>query len=460
MWAALLAALLLLSAAPVAAQDEPEPEGVRYVVQPGDTLSSISVRFDVPLNDLIEANSLINPNNLNVGDVLVIPGIDWIQGTLVLQPLAVGEDYFSLRRRYLLSDADMARLNRFTSTSPEQIYVGYQVMVATEHGELADSARAALPPGGSLLELAVASGDSPWSLAAANQLPGTWAALPGDVLFTPARQGGGPGGLPGEIRSLEMSAPGFIQGATLQLTVDAPDDISLGGDFAGHSLNFFPLDDGGWVSLQGIPLEAVGGRFTLEINGALADGTPFAFAQPVRVLNAGYERANLTVSPELLDEQLTASELAFVRGIMSQVTPERMWSRGWGWPHDLVNNITSGFGLFRTYNAGLASSYHTGVDFGGGALLAIYAPAPGRVAFAGPLDIRGNATIIDHGWGVFTGYWHQAEMYVSVGDVVEPGQVIGIVGGTGRVNGPHLHWELWVGGVPVQPLDWLARLYP
>ncbi|MCW5878351.1 MAG: peptidoglycan DD-metalloendopeptidase family protein [Anaerolineales bacterium] len=455
----LLAAALLLVTTPAFAQEEAEAEGVRYVVQPGDTLSSISVRFDVALNELIEANSLINPNNLNVGDVLVIPGIDWIEGTLVLQPLPIGEDYVSLKRRYLLSDADMARLNRFTSTSPEQIYTGFQVMLATEHGELTESARALVRPGVSLLELAVASGDSPWGLVAANQLAGTWAALPGDVLFTPGRPGNGPGGLPGEVANLQMVAPGFLQGATLQLNFDAPAGLTLSGEFAGYPLHFFRHEDV-WVSLQGIPLDAVGERYSLLLSGTLPDGSPFAFAQPVRVAGAGYERANLTVRPELLDDQLNASELAYVAEIMSQVTPERLWERGWGWPHDLVNEITSGFGLFRTYNGGLASSYHTGVDFGGGALLAIYAPAPGRVVFAGPLDIRGNATILDHGWGVFTGYWHQAEIYVSVGDVVEPGQVLGIVGGTGRVNGPHLHWELWVGGVPVQPLDWLARTYP
>jgi murein DD-endopeptidase MepM/ murein hydrolase activator NlpD len=145
---------------------------------------------------------------------------------------------------------------------------------------------------------------------------------------------------------------------------------------------------------------------------------------------------------------------------MAPVSADKLWTRLWGWPHDLVTNVTSEFGVYRVYNGGLAESFHYGVDFGGGALLNIYAPAPGRVVFAGPLDIRGNITIIDHGWGVYSAYLHQQEMYVRVGDVVEPGQVIGIVGKTGRVSGPHLHWEVWVGGVPVEPLDWLAQVFP
>jgi murein DD-endopeptidase MepM/ murein hydrolase activator NlpD len=74
--------------------------------------------------------------------------------------------------------------------------------------------------------------------------------------------------------------------------------------------------------------------------------------------------------------------------------------------------------------------------------------------------VRGNTTFIDHGWGVFTGYLHQSEIDVAVGDVIQTGQTIGLVGGTGRVTGPHLHWEIWVGGVPVDPLDWVANSYP
>jgi murein DD-endopeptidase MepM/ murein hydrolase activator NlpD len=103
---------------------------------------------------------------------------------------------------------------------------------------------------------------------------------------------------------------------------------------------------------------------------------------------------------------------------------------------------------------------HTGIDFCGGEGLPIFAPAAGRVVFAAPLTVRGNATIIDHGWGVYSGFWHQSEIQVNVGDVVEQGQVIGLVGGTGRSTGPHQHWEVWVNGVQVDPLNWLNQAYP
>ncbi len=68
--------------------------------------------------------------------------------------------------------------------------------------------------------------------------------------------------------------------------------------------------------------------------------------------------------------------------------------------------------------------------------------------------------MIDHGWGVYTGYMHQAEILVEVGERVEAGQLVGLIGGTGRVTGSHLHLEVWVGGVRVDPMDWLERSYP
>jgi murein DD-endopeptidase MepM/ murein hydrolase activator NlpD len=74
--------------------------------------------------------------------------------------------------------------------------------------------------------------------------------------------------------------------------------------------------------------------------------------------------------------------------------------------------------------------------------------------------IRGNATYIDHGWGVYTGYLHQSEVYVSEGEMVEPGQLIGQVGNTGRSTGPHLHWEIWVGEIPVDPIEWVETGFP
>ncbi|HEX9893572.1 MAG TPA: M23 family metallopeptidase, partial [Gemmatimonadales bacterium] len=118
------------------------------------------------------------------------------------------------------------------------------------------------------------------------------------------------------------------------------------------------------------------------------------------------------------------------------------------------------FGTRRSYNGSEFIYYHTGLDLYGSSTTPVLAPAAGRVAFASLLTVRGNTTYIDHGWGVFSGFLHQSEILVQPGELVEPGQIVGYVGGTGRVTGPHLHWEVWVGGVPVDPLTWTRSAFP
>jgi murein DD-endopeptidase MepM/ murein hydrolase activator NlpD len=119
--------------------------------------------------------------------------------------------------------------------------------------------------------------------------------------------------------------------------------------------------------------------------------------------------------------------------------------------------VTSQFGTRRSYNGGPYNQWHAGTDFAAMPGSPIYAPAGGVVVLAETLHVRGNATIIDHGQGIYTGYWHQTEIMVKVGDIITQGQVIGLVGSTGRATGPHLHWEMFVGGVQVDPLQWTRQ---
>ena len=100
---------------------------------------------------------------------------------------------------------------------------------------------------------------------------------------------------------------------------------------------------------------------------------------------------------------------------------------------------------------------HDGVDFGAQAGTPIRAVAAGTVVSAGVRGGYGNATIIDHGAGVATLYAHQSEMFVTPGASVAAGQVIGAVGSTGFSTGPHLHFEVRLAGVPVDPLLYLLH---
>jgi murein DD-endopeptidase MepM/ murein hydrolase activator NlpD len=117
--------------------------------------------------------------------------------------------------------------------------------------------------------------------------------------------------------------------------------------------------------------------------------------------------------------------------------------------------ITTEFGEVRAYNDGPFNSWHNGLDIGADEGAPIVALAPGRVVYAGRLDIRGNFTAIDHGLGILTCYFHQSEILVQVGQTVQAGDLIGRVGTTGLSTGPHLHWEVRVEGIPVSPWQWV-----
>jgi murein DD-endopeptidase MepM/ murein hydrolase activator NlpD len=118
--------------------------------------------------------------------------------------------------------------------------------------------------------------------------------------------------------------------------------------------------------------------------------------------------------------------------------------------------VTSRFGArLDPLTGGRAS--HPGIDLAARAGTPIRAPAGGLVLSAGPRGGYGNAVEIDHGDGLVTLYGHAADLFVSPGDFVEPGQAIATVGSTGRSTGPHLHFEVRQGGRPVDPLQVLKK---
>jgi murein DD-endopeptidase MepM/ murein hydrolase activator NlpD len=146
-----------------------------------------------------------------------------------------------------------------------------------------------------------------------------------------------------------------------------------------------------------------------------------------------------------------------LQSITSNFTPTRYFDGSMGLP--VAAPLSASFGATRSYNGGVLDSIHTGTDFAAATGTPILAPAAGKVVFAGHMDIRGNVTIIDHGWGVFTVYCHQSQQNVQVGDTIAVGQMIGLTGSTGRVTGPHLHWELWIDGVVVDAMQWVSESF-
>lgn len=139
------------------------------------------------------------------------------------------------------------------------------------------------------------------------------------------------------------------------------------------------------------------------------------------------------------------------------LTPEKLWNGAFVRPNG--GEITTVYGVRRYYNGVFANDYyHKGVDYGGGVGSSAMAPAAGKVVLVGRVAdgfrLHGNTIGINHGQGVASIFLHLSRIDVREGDVVRVGQVVGAVGGTGAVTGPHLHWGLYVHGEAVDPVPW------
>lgn len=456
-----LAILLACISIPVSAQTTP-PAGPVYIVQEGDTLWDIALRFGVDLTALQAAN----PSSaiaLYVGDQLVIPGLEDMSGILIMQPVPFGETLRSLSRQYGVNPAALRKLNHIVS--PTELYAGYQFIVLQREDQNAWTARAQLGKGETLLELAVRQNTNPWTIAGINGLAEPASGLPGDVLYLPSGDSTtAASGLPTSILSAIVDPLPISQGDTVQIKIETAEPVILGGQLNGYALNFFTLEGNIQVALQGVHAMTEPGLYPLRLDVALADGSTQSFEQMVLIQDANFiQDPILIVDQETIDPAVTEPENELLLSYTTVVNPEKYWDGIFVLPVDSQYCLRSFYGNRRSYNNSDYIYFHTGVDFGvcsEAHPFDIYAPAAGVVVFSGPLTVRGNATIIDHGQGVYSGIWHQEESYVTVGDIVTAGQLIGKIGATGRVTGPHLHWDLWVNAVQVDPMQWIDEIFP
>lgn len=448
---------------PVYAQTEtPHPTaGPVYIVQAGDTLDSIAGRFGISVNDLLAANSLADPNVISAGMQLVIPSLPEISGVLDTEVVPFGETIRSLAIRYQVSEDLLYKLNRITS--PSEVYVGSSLILLDQDNQVKLDSAKSLASDSTLLDLAVANNTNPWKLALDNRDSFTWSHNPTELVFLPSSdQKNVFSPISPKIKTVDISPLPISQGDTVEIKIETNEPLEFSGSLGDYQLRFNKLSDNAYVALQGIYAMAEVGLIPLNLSFTDSSGDKSSFQQSLLLKDGGFGKdPPLTVDSETIDPAVTKPEEAKIDAITSVYTSEKLWDGLWQAPSASSDCIKSGFGNRRSYNGSDYIYFHAGVDYGVCvASLAIFAAAPGKVVFTGPLTVRGNTTIIDHGWGVFTAYFHQSEIKVKEGDIVTIGQDIGTIGATGRVTGPHLHWEVWVNGIQVQPLDWLKNTYP
>jgi hypothetical protein len=222
--------------------------------------------------------------------------------------------------------------------------------------------------------------------------------------------------------------------------------------FRGHEYPFLALEGDGWYSFVVADIDAQARDYPISVIAQLEDGSTVSFDDTVTIESGEFVRLNFEVAPNLgylTNPVLERNEYARLETLIENVTPERYWTEtGFLLPMDTP--VTSGFGQYRILN-GAVQTRHTGWDQSAPVGTAVVPMAGGEVVFAGQLDIRGNYILINHGWGVYSGYAHLSQINVERGQMLEQGEKIALSGSTGRSGGPHLHWEIainseWIDG--------------
>ena len=443
----------------VFAQDNPDnPDNPVYIVQSGDTLGLIASRFGVEIDDLIQENEIIDPNSISAGAELIIPGFEGINGILSIVTVGIGETLQSLTLDYHLSIDQLSRVNRLTS--PMEVYAGKNIIVPLPKNESPLFTNSTLEFNQSLIELAILHDTDQWILIETNKSVGSWDILPSEsIILTTQDTEQQDIIISSLITNIRVNPLPLVQGKTTVIYIETEQPLDLTGSLAGNDLHFFLYKDNEYYAIQGIHALEEPGLTQVVLKGIAPNNQWFDYSQMLLLVSGNFgQDPPLIVDPITVEPSVVDSEELKVAAIMDPQPPTRFWEGAFNYPTDepCINAL---FGNLRSYNGGAYSNFHTGVDFGVCANnLNVYSPAPGIIVFADFLTVRGNATIIDHGWGVYSGFWHQSEITVDVGDWVETGQIIGQIGNTGRSTGPHLHWDLWVNDVQVNPLDWLEDI--
>lgn len=256
---------------------------------------------------------------------------------------------------------------------------------------------------------------------------------------------------------VEIPSKALVPGDLLQVRLHAQSPISrVECSFLEQQVRFYPLGGGRrWEALAGVDLEIKPGLHSLTGTVWMSDGRSKPIKKSLRVLPKKFPTQRIRVRQKYVtlnprDSERAAREHRQLTEIWESATAQRLWAEPFMRP--VSSKLTSGFGRRRIVN-GEPRSPHSGVDLKATTGTPIRAANVGKVVMAKDLFFAGKTIILDHGLGLYTVYAHCSKMHAKLGDQVKQGEIIGEVGATGRVTGPHLHWACRINGARVNPLD-------
>lgn len=390
-----------------------------YTVASGDTLGAIANRFGVTVEDLVAVNGIADPNLLAVGQVLAIPDGSGI--AVAAAGTAAG--------------------------AAAATYSGPTGSVLAR-------------PGDTIARLAARYGQDPGMIATLNGAQPASRLFPGEPVNVPADVA--PAQTPlyfGAVTGVQVS-PSIVHGQTGHIYVETTRPLAVSATWLGQPVVFSPIHPDGLRQFALLPVDALQepGAYDLVLSYTTARGAQVSRTWQIQVEAGDYESQQIVVSDdkaaEMTPDTINAEREKVVTA-WSQISPVLQWQGTFLRPIDPQYPTTSPFGTRRDYSVADIGNFHAGQDFGAPEGVLVTAPAAGTVVLAERITVRGNAVILDHGRGIFTGYWHLSEIKVEVGQQVAAGDVIGIVGNTGLSTGAHLHWEMRINGVAVDPTQFL-----
>lgn len=246
---------------------------------------------------------------------------------------------------------------------------------------------------------------------------------------------------PGDVVLVSVSSPGA--------------GVTVSGTAFKKPLVFWPADEPGrWQALVGLGLETRAGGYDVAVRGVWPGGESTTRASRLTVQAKEFETRRLTVEPRFVDPPEAegariAREAKVLASLFARSSP-RLWRGEFAPP--VPGKANSSFGRLTVFN-GEPRGRHQGADFAAGTGTPVRAPNVGQVVLAEDLYFSGNTVVLDHGAGLVSLFAHLSRMAVEPGQMVGKGDVLGDVGATGRVTGPHLHWAVRLAEVSVDPLS-------